>query len=485
MLMLKYFLLYLPLFLFCTGAFSQVPKLYKELYNAYPKFQADGFEQRRFKHAHVKQQLQELQKDSRFTVQQVGTSIEGRELFLASIGKGSTNVFLWSQMHGDESTATMSLFDIFKFLQSEDFSTEKEKLLSSLTIHFLPMLNPDGAEKFQRRNALGVDVNRDALRLQSPESQTLKRVRDSLNADFGFNLHDQSKYYNTGRTGKPATISFLAPAYNYEKSINDVRANALKVIIEINELLQEYIPGQVGRYNDDFEPRAFGDNIQKWGTSTILIESGGQYDDPEKQEIRRLNFTIILAALFSISNESYKNNNLEAYKAIPENDRMLFDLKISNLTYNLRGTDYIIDMGINREEVELQEGQPLYYRGYIGDRGDLSTSFGYEEFDAKGYKIMAPKVYPESFSLKEVEEKDLYSFLREGYGYIKIEDLPEVSGFISQPVNLVPSDFEAPDNLGPTLFLERNGKLEFAVINGFFISLTEANTEAVNGLIIN
>lgn len=483
--MIKYIKLYLFFFFLCTGTYSQVPELYKELYNAYPQYKAEGFEKRRFKHAHVKQQLQELQKDKRFTVQQVGTSIEGRELFLASIGQGATNVFLWSQMHGDESTATMALFDIFNFLQSEDFTSEKVKLLSNLTIHFLPMLNPDGAEKFERRNALGVDVNRDALRLQSPESKTLKQVRDSLDADFGFNLHDQSKYYNTGRTGKPATISFLAPAYNYEKSINDVRANALKVIIEMNELLQEYIPGQVGRYNDDFEPRAFGDNIQKWGTSTILIESGGFHNDPEKQEIRKLNFMIILAALISISNESYKDNNLAAYEAIPENDRKLFDLKISNLTYELHGKEYILDLGISREEIEFQEGHPLYYKGYIGDRGDLSTSFGYEEFDATGYEVKASKVYPETFSLEEIEEKDLFSFLREGYAFIKINNLPAVSGFVEHPLNLVTPNFKAPNNLGPNFFLEKEGKLEYAVINGFLINLTEESSATGNGLIIN
>ena len=51
-------------------------------------------------------------------------------------------------------------------------------ILSSLTLHFVPMLNPDGAERFQRRNAQGIDINRDALRLQTPEGRALKAVRD-------------------------------------------------------------------------------------------------------------------------------------------------------------------------------------------------------------------------------------------------------------------------------------------------------------------
>ncbi|MDZ7613027.1 MAG: hypothetical protein U5K51_04450 [Flavobacteriaceae bacterium] len=47
----------------------------------------------------------------------------------------------------------------------------------------------------------------------------------------------------------------------------------MKVIVEIDKVVQQYAPGQTGRYDDEFEPRAFGDNIQKWGTSAILIES--------------------------------------------------------------------------------------------------------------------------------------------------------------------------------------------------------------------
>src|SRR5690606_9761697 len=167
-------------------------------------------------------------------------------------------------------------------------------------------------------------------------------IRDSLEADFGFNLHDQSKYYNAETTANPATISFLAPAFNYEKEINDVRGDAMKLIIAMNRQLQQIIPGQVAKYNDDFEPRAFGDNIQKWGTSTILIESGGYLNDPEKQKIRKLNFIAILSALFSISNKDYKDLPVQEYEQIPENDSKLFDLKLTGLNYELLGKDYIL-----------------------------------------------------------------------------------------------------------------------------------------------
>jgi len=232
-----------------------------------------------------------------FKVEQAGQSYQGRSINLVSIGRGPQTVLLWSQMHGNEATATMAMLDIFNYMGQAE-SKPVQQLLDQVTLYFIPMLNPDGAELFQRRTSQGIDMNRDALRLQCPESRILKEVRDRLQPDFGFNLHDQNIYYNVGYSSKPATISFLAPAYNQEKEANPQREDAMKVIAAMNEALQTVIPGQVGKYDDTFEPRAFGDNIQKWGTSTILIESGGYTDDPEKQFIRQLNFMAIIQVFF-------------------------------------------------------------------------------------------------------------------------------------------------------------------------------------------
>ena len=84
-------------------------------------------------------------------------------------------------------------------------------------------------------------------------------------------------------------MSFLATAYNEAEDINPTRKRAIQVIVGMNEAVQEFIPNCVGRWSSEFEPRAFGDNIQKWGTTLILIESGGYKNDPEKQYIRKLN----------------------------------------------------------------------------------------------------------------------------------------------------------------------------------------------------
>ncbi|MEL6277238.1 MAG: peptidase M14, partial [Bacteroidota bacterium] len=197
-----------------------------------------------------------------------------------------------------------ALLDIFKFLGAADekYADLRELLRTNLTLTFLPMLNPDGAQRFTRRNALGVDLNRDALRLQSPESRILKEERDRLQAEWGFNLHDQSIYYGVGFPAEQvAAISILAPAFDWEKTVNAQREDAMQLIGLMNRYWQVAAPEKIGRYNDDFEPRAFGDNLQKWGTRTILIESGGWPGDREKQYIRQLNFVSLLSALHSIA----------------------------------------------------------------------------------------------------------------------------------------------------------------------------------------
>lgn len=457
---------------FCWVSQSQ-EAITSNLYETYEKYKEPSLDKRRIKHRQLLPLIQRFNVNPKFEVKKVGESIEGRDLNLISIGTGEQNIFLWSQMHGNEPTATQAIFDILNFLDAPEFKKEKQEILSKLKLHFLPMLNPDGAEVYQRRNALGIDINRDALRLQSPEGRTLKRIRDSLDAKFGFNLHDQSTYYNAELTNKPATISYLATAYNYEKDINEVRSNAMKVIVYMNNIIQNYAPGQVGRYSDDFEPRAFGDNIAKWGTSLILIESGGYANDTEKQEIRKLNYVSILSALYTIAKENYKDIPIEDYEKIPRNDRKLFDLKIENVTYELLGKDYILDLGIHRQEVDLEGHDNFYYKGIIVDQGDLSTYYGYETFDASGYTIIPPSKSEET----RRERPRILSLLESGIAYVATNP-PNEKQYSKVPLHETKIALELPSfKLGvgqnPTFFLEKEGKITHAVINGFLIDLSK------------
>ena len=473
----------------CFTLSAQTEQFTSSLYETYDSYRELSLGKRRIKHEDLQPLIDAMGQKDGFEVRTVGRSIEDRALRLISLGTGTTDVFLWSQMHGNEPTATQAIFDILNFMASPHFNEEKSEILKSVRLHFLPMLNPDGAAVFKRRNTLSIDINRDALRLQSPEGQTLKRVRDSLEAEFGFNLHDQSTYYNAERTPRPATISYLAPAYNYDKEINSVRANAMKVIGYMNRIIQRYAPGQVGKYNDDFEPRAFGDNIQKWGTSAILIESGGYPDDVEKQEIRKLNYVSILSAIYAIATGAYENIPLEAYDEIPENDRKLFDLKIEKVAYPLLGKDYTIDLGIQRPEVNAEDFGGFWNSSRIIDMGDLSTYYGYQTLDASELRIGWGEVYPEILQdISAVENLDFWELFSRGIAYVRVKQLPADLKWSPYPVHLVSEAFEVsndPMDIGdnPTFFLEKDGKPEYAVINGFLYNIPAREGRGHNSMI--
>ena len=315
--------------------------------DSYSTYKESIITDRRFKHNDIQKLILTLP-DSLYDIKVAGHSIEGREIYLIKVGHGSEKVLLWSQMHGNEPTATMTIFDIFNYL-THSTDDARQEILKELTLYFIPMLNPDGAERFERRNAIDIDLNRDALRLQCPESRILKNVRDQINPAWGFNLHDQNHYSSAGKTPATASISFLAPAYNEKKDWNKGRTQAMQLICKMNDILQQHIPNKIGRYSDEFEPRAFGDNIQKWGTRTILIEIGGLKNDPEKQHLRSLHYEALLQAFLSISSQSYTKYSLRDYQKIPFNRGVLHDLIIRNASLELYGSHYILDLGIPKK----------------------------------------------------------------------------------------------------------------------------------------
>ncbi|HWA16489.1 MAG TPA: M14 metallopeptidase family protein, partial [Gemmatimonadales bacterium] len=261
------------------------------------QYRNPGITERRFTHATLWAALAGPLTSADLKTREIGQSIQGRGIRTITFGHGRTTVLLWSQMHGDESTATMALADIFRFLAEAKNDPLRRRLDSLLTVTFVPMLNPDGAELFQRENAQGIDVNRDARRLTSPEARALKSLRDELKPMFGFNLHDQSARARVGRGGEQAAIALLAPATDAARGFNEVRSRARLIASVIAQVLAQDIPGRIAKYDDTFNPRAFGDLIQQWGTSTVLIESGGLPGDPQKQRLRTLNAAAILGAL--------------------------------------------------------------------------------------------------------------------------------------------------------------------------------------------
>lgn len=452
------------------------------LNSVYNKYKEPTLKHRRFKHSDIDSLIQVIAANKTLSVSTIGKSVEGRAIYELEYGDGAKKVMLWSQMHGDEPTATMALFDLFNFLEGKDdeYTKIRELLKKELNLHFIPMLNPDGAERYTRRNAQSVDLNRDARAGQTVEGALLKSRAEAVKPQFGFNLHDQNIYYNVPETTNPVVISLLAPAYNYERDINDVRAGAMQIIVGMNKLLQQYVPDAVAKYDDSHTPRGFGDNFQSWGASTVLIESGGKKGDPEKQEIRKLNFAIILNALVEIATDSYKNYDQKGYEDIPFNASQLHDVVIRNVDFSTDSLPFKTDIAIRRGETTV--GRDYFVRGRVEDIGDLKESFGYDDLDATGLKFIPAKVAPlpiDSVSKMTVDEA--YALLKKGIMAVGVK---AVGADRKDALHNFPIHFftqkqffmtTVVDLGGTTNFYlgDQSGKLKYAIFNGYLIDLSK------------
>jgi len=360
-------------------------------------------------------------------------------------------------------------------------------LLKEATLVFIPMLNPDGAEVHKRRNAQGLDLNREALNLTGPEAKVLKDVHDQFNPDFGFNLHDQSFYYSAGESPNPATISWLAPAYNYEREFNPVRTRAMQVIAEVDRQIQNFIPGCTARYDDAFEPRAFGDNIQKWGTSTILVESGGYPFDYEKQFIRKINFVLLLSAFDSIISENYAQRQLSEYESIPENKSRLFDLLIRNVEFNKNGKRYRTDLGIIQNSIDPVAPDLTLFKGTVDDIGDLHNRYGYQEIDGSKLKLESGKCYQKKISnWDDLQDFNFRHLLEQGYTELAVKKGLDEVKYNPYPINVhkdftenIKIDLNTPANL----LIKSEDKIRYVIVNGFLFDPEKELTSIRNAML--
>jgi hypothetical protein len=263
-------------------------------------------------------------RSSSFEVKTIGGSEERQPIYSLKIGRGTKKILLWSQMHGNESTGTKALFDLFNYLEAAP-DAMLSQILDECTLLFIPMLNPDGADNYTRVNGQNIDLNRDAVNQVAKESQLLRKTLERFNPMFCFNLHDQRTIFGVEGTKNPATVSFLAPSEEITRAITEGRKQTMNVIVAMNLLLQQIIPNHVGRYTDEFYPTATGDNFQKLGYNTVLIESGHFYNDYDREESRKFTFYALLQGLYHIATATHYSA-YKAYFDIPNNQKIFFDI---------------------------------------------------------------------------------------------------------------------------------------------------------------
>lgn len=308
----------------------------------------------------------------------IGKSALEKPIYAYQIGNGETRILLWSQMHGNESTTTKALFDFLNVLNGD--SELAKQFLNRFTFYCLPMLNPDGAKLYTRENANKVDLNRDSQDLSQPESKVLREAFERFKPHYCYNLHDQRTIFGAGSEGKPATLSFLAPAYNEAREINESRLKAINLIAGINDVLQQYIPNQVGRFDDSFNINCIGDTFQSLGSPTLLFEAGHFVNDYQREETRKYVFFALISSFTILFENDVVSNGINKYLNISQNKVVFYDFIYKNIKINYDGIEIITNFAAQYKE-ELIENQ-ICFNAYIVQIGKLENHFGHFEYDA-------------------------------------------------------------------------------------------------------
>jgi hypothetical protein len=327
---------------------------------------------------------------SKCKLELIGTSVNDEPIYAVTLGKGPKKILMWSQMHGNESTTTKALFDIFNFLNSKN--EVSEEILSSCTIKVIPILNPDGAKAYTRLNANAIDLNRDAQDLSQPESRVLRALFDAFQPDFCFNLHGQRTIFSAGKSNNPATVSFLAPAQDAICTVTNSRKRAMEIIAVMNANLQLQIPNQVAVYDDAFNINCVGDTFQTYNIPTILFEAGHYKGDYARDLVRSYVFQSMLVAIQYIASTNIEGVGYETYFEIPMNEKLFYDIIIRNTD-----TD---DIGILYEE-KLMDNR-VEFVPKIEKISDLSSFYTHKELNANGYKVLSEN----NLELHEGSEND-------------------------------------------------------------------------------
>ena len=363
---------------------------YRELYCSHKNEDISG---RYITNRHLEPFLELLNKNCSKTV--LGISVLGKPIHLIATGSGKTKLLIWSQMHGNESTTTRAISDFMSFLTSNNLLAERFR--EQFTFKIIPILNPDGAELYTRENANDIDLNRDFINLSQPESKLLMELYNDFTPDYCFNMHDQRTIFSVGDTSKPATISFLAPSFNNNCDINAIRERAIKIIVDMNKLLQQLIPEQVGRFDDNYNRNCVGDTFQTLGTPTILFEAGHYQDDYQREITREIVFVSLIAACESIIDKTYLDNRIVDYMNIPQNKTLFYDIVYKNVKINYDTNEILSIFAAQYKEV-LKEGS-IVLIPYISDVNVSENIRGHLEYDG-GFEL-----YSDNFGNYPVEDR--------------------------------------------------------------------------------
>jgi hypothetical protein len=190
----------------------------------------------------------------------------------------------------------------------------------------------------------------------------------------------------------------LAVAGDAEGTVTLGRLLAKRACSAIVETLAPFTPGGTARFDEEWNPRAFGDNITAWGTPVVLIESGGLPPGHSLEDLTRLNFVALVTVLRGLARNDLQDHDPRIYDDLPRNRRNAWaDYIVRGGFIRQPGLDqpYRADLAFN---VEIDDrdaagcGTGIPRRSYIVEVGDARVLAAGRVVDAAQSLVVAPFV---------------------------------------------------------------------------------------------
>ena len=146
-------------------------------------------------YAEVMAALQELHATPRVDCWSIGTTHQGRTIAMAVVHDADSDpralrkIMIIARQHGNEPAGGEAAIALLRHFAASEGRAEVS-LLQRVALLIIPMANPDGSAAAQRRNARGVDLNRDWAALSQPETQAIEGAFLDWRPDVVIDLHE-------------------------------------------------------------------------------------------------------------------------------------------------------------------------------------------------------------------------------------------------------------------------------------------------------
>jgi hypothetical protein len=199
-----------------------------------------------------------MERSDRVSTQVVGSSTEGRDLYLVTVtaperrsetarqtawreeirerpdealrdrelrADYKTPIWITANIHGDEWEGTDAALRVVERLATAD-DTATRNMLEHHRLVFSLTLNPDGRTHATRSTSLGLDANRDMVTLATPEARSYVRTAQAVQPLFAGDFHGYTDVLQVEPAGPPHGENyeydlFLPHAYAIARQVED------------------------------------------------------------------------------------------------------------------------------------------------------------------------------------------------------------------------------------------------------------------------